>query len=156
MSNGRAKRETRGICDDCFFWCLLDFGNLLLCPCLENEGLAPLHVFLHAHAGIYCNQVFLLKSNRVGNQDVRFLGRSGPNGALFGFGHIRTIQFTVDVVHYSRKRPAPSTAFQNQWKTVSILFETLTKPIAKTKDTASAPRIDLTSDEGNNQNCKES
>lgn len=82
----------------------------------------------------------------VRHQDVRFPGRSGPNGDFIWFDPMKDTLVFLDVSRHGCKRPAPPTARHDKWKTVPPSFDTTTEPLAETASAATTPEIDPTSD----------
>lgn len=92
----------------------------------------------------------------MGNPNVRFPGRSGPNGNFIWSDSIKTIKGTVKAARFGRKRPAHSIAGQDRWGTVPPSFDTTTNHRTETAAATTSPAIDLVSDREDNKNIKDS
>lgn len=94
--------------------CGVDKIPELLCSYLSDVGLADFHRFFSFLAHVHWTKVLLLQSHRVGNKELCFFGRCGPNGDLFWFNPVKAAQVTVKVARLGRKCPARPTAGQDQ------------------------------------------
>lgn len=67
------------------------------------------------------------------------------------FNFVRAIPVSVDLARQGRKRPAPSTARQNQRESVPPSFDTMTDHPTRTAAADTCPVLDLTFNRGNNE-----